>query len=157
MAFVNPEDKFGIKIQSRNASRSIEQKFSMIAGSTYVVGGIIGFFITGFSNITEMTNHALLGIFMLNPYHNIVHITIGGLWLIAAFALTPAGTQGMNIAIGGVYALATLLGFMGYLSLLSIPSGMAGDNFLHLVSALLPLIFGSGLLSGMSGRQAATA
>lgn len=39
-----------------------------------------------------MTNHALLGIFMLNPYHNIVHIAIGGLWLIAAFTLTPAGT-----------------------------------------------------------------
>ncbi len=156
MAFVNPEDKFGIKIQSRTAPRSIEQNFSMIAGSVYVVGGIIGFFITGFGSITEMTNHALLGVFMLNPYHNIVHIAIGGLWLIAAFALTPPGTQGMNIAIGGVYALATVLGFLGYLSLLSIPSGMAGDNFLHLVSALLPLIFGSGLLSGMSSRQAVT-
>jgi hypothetical protein len=157
MAFVSPEDRFGIKIQSKNAPRTIEQNFSMIAGSIYVVGGLIGFVITGVSNITEMTNHALFGIFLLNPYHNIVHIAIGALWLLAAFALTPAGTQGMNIAIGGVYALATVLGFLGYLSLLSIPSGMVGDNFLHLVSAVLPLIFGSGLLSGMGGRQSATA
>ena len=129
----------------------------MIAGSVYVVGGIIGFVITGFSNITEMTNHALLGVFILNPYHNIVHLAIGGLWLIAAFALTPAGTEGMNIAIGGVYALATLLGFVGYLSLLSIPSGAAGDNWLHLVSALAPLVLGSGMLRALGGRQAATA
>lgn len=106
---------------------------------------------------TEMTNHALFGIFMLNPYHNIVHLVIGSLWLIAAFAFTPAGTEGLNIAIGGVYALATVLGFLGYLSLLSIPSGAAGDNWLHLVSALAPLVFGSGLLRAMGGRQAATA
>lgn len=157
MTFASPEDKFGIKVQSGRAPRTLEQNFSMIAGSVYVVGGIIGFFITGFSNITEMTNHALLGVFMLNPYHNIVHLVIGSLWLIAAFALTPAGTEGLNIAIGGVYALATLLGFMGYLSLLSIPSGMAGDNWLHLVSALAPLVFGSGLLRAMGGRQPATA
>ncbi|MBV8541127.1 MAG: DUF4383 domain-containing protein [Pseudonocardiales bacterium] len=157
MTFASPEDKFGIKVQSGRAPRTLEQNFSMIAGSIYVVGGIIGFFITGFSNITEMTNHALLGVFMLNPYHNIVHLVIGSLWLIAAFALTPAGTEGLNIAIGGVYALATLLGFMGYLSLLSIPSGMAGDNWLHLVSALAPLVFGSGLLRAMGGRQPATA
>jgi hypothetical protein len=156
MAFASPEDKFGIKVQSRRASRTLEQSFSMIAGSIYVVGGIIGFFITGFSNFTEMTNHALFGIFMLNPYHNIVHISIGSLWLLAAFALTPAGTEGMNIAIAGVYALAAVLGFMGYLSLLSIPTS-GGDNWLHVVSALAPLIFGSGLVRAMGGRQAATA
>ncbi|HEX4100851.1 MAG TPA: DUF4383 domain-containing protein [Pseudonocardiaceae bacterium] len=96
MAFASPEDKFGIKVQSRRAPRTLEQSFSMIAGSIYVVGGIIGFFITGFSNFTEMTNHALFGIFMLNPYHNIVHISIGSLWLLAALALTPAGTEGMH-------------------------------------------------------------
>jgi hypothetical protein len=156
MAFASPEDKFGIKVQ-RRAPRTREQNFSMIAGSVYVVGGIIGFFITGLGNVTEMTNHALFGIFMLNPYHNIVHLVIGSLWLMAAFALTPAGTEGLNIAIGGVYALATVLGFLGYLSLLSIPSGAAGDNWLHLVSALAPLLFGSGLLRATGGREAATA
>jgi hypothetical protein len=156
MAFASPETKFGIKLQSR-PTRTLEQNFSMIAGSVYVVGGIIGFFITGFANMTEMTNHAMFGVFMLNPYHNIVHIAIGSLWLLGAFALTPTGNEGLNVAIGGVYALATVIGYLGYLSLLSIPSGLAGDNWLHLVSALAPLIFGSGLLSAMGGRQVATA
>jgi hypothetical protein len=85
-----------------------------------------------------------------------VHLAVGGLWLMGAFALTSAGTEGLNIAIGGVYILATVLGFLGYLSLLNIPSS-GGDNYLHLVSGLIPLIFGSGLLSAIGGRQAASA
>jgi hypothetical protein len=156
MAFASPEDKFGIKVQ-RRAHRTLEQNYSMIAGSIYIVGGIIGFFITGFASITEMTNHALFWIFMLNPFHNIVHIFFGLLWLLGSFALTPAGNEGINITLAGVYLLAAVLGFLGYFSLLSIPSGFAGDNWLHLVTAVVTLIFGSGLLSAMGGRQAATA
>jgi hypothetical protein len=156
MAFYSPEDKFGIKLQTRG--RAPEQTYSMIAGSVYIVGGIIGFFITGFTaNFTEMTNHDLFGIFMVNPLHNIVHIFFGALWLLGAFALTPAGNEGVNITLAGVYLLAAVLGFLGYFSLLSIPSGFAGDNWLHLVTAVVTLIFGSGLLSGVGGRQAATA
>ena len=157
MALVNTEDKFGIKIQSAKAPRTLEQSFSLIAGSVYVIGGIIGFFVTGFGSFTEVTHHSLFGIFMLNPFHNIVHIALGGLWLLAAFALTPAGTEGLNVAIGGTYALATVLGIFGYFSLLSIPAGASGDNFLHLVTALVTFVFGCGLLRAMGGSQAATA
>jgi hypothetical protein len=103
-----------------------------------------------------MTGHELFGIFMLNPFHNIVHLGLGAFWLLAAFALTPSGTQGVNIAIGGIYALATVLGILGYFSLLSIPGGVAvGDNWLHLVTAVVTFIFGSGVLS--AGREAAIA
>jgi hypothetical protein len=156
MTFASPEDKFGIKIQSRRAPRTLEQNYSMIAGIIYLAGGFIGFWTTGFSNVTEMTDRAFLGIFMLNPFHNIVHIAIGGLWLMGAFALTAAGNEGLNIAIGGVYALATVIGFLGYLSVLAI-SPTDPDNYLHLVTALATLIFGSGLLRALGGRQAATA
>ena len=153
---LTPEDKFGIKLQTRPA-RSIEQTYSMIAGTVYIVGGIVGFFVTGFGSFTEVTGRELFGIFMLNPFHNIVHIGLGSFWLLAAFALTQAGTEGVNIAIGGVYALATVLGILGYFSLLSIPGGVGvGDNWLHLVTAVVTLIFGSGLISA-SRRQSATA
>jgi hypothetical protein len=154
MSMVTPEEKFGIKIQSSKAPRTPEQSFSLIAGSIYVVGGIIGFFITGSGNITEVTNHALFGIFMVNPFHNIVHIALGAFWLLAAFALTPAGTEGMNIAIGGIYLLATVLGWLGLFSLLSIPSGASGDNFLHLITALATFVFGCGLFRAASGQPA---
>jgi Domain of unknown function (DUF4383) len=157
MAFASPEDKFGIKIQSRRASRTLDQNYSLIAGLVYIVIGIVGFFYTGFSSFTEVTDNALLGIFYLNPFHNIVHIGVGAFWLLGALALTPPGNQGLNIAIGGFYVLAAVLGFLGYLSLVSVPAAFDPDNFLHLFSGLLTLIFGSGLLSGSSSRQPATA
>ncbi len=157
MAFASPEDKFGIKIQSRRAPRTLDQNFSLIAGLVYVTIGVIGFFYTGFGNFTEVTDNALFGIFLLNPFHNIVHIGLGAFWLLGAFALTPAGNQGLNIAIGGFYVLAALLGFLGYLSLISVPGGFDADNFLHLLSGLPALIFGSGLLSGQGDRQAVAA
>ena len=154
MAFAIPEGKFGIKLRGRE--RTFAQNFSMILGGVYIVGGIIGFFMTGFANITEMTNRDLFGIFLINPYHNIVHIGIGAFWLLGAFALTPVGNEGLNIAIGGVYALATVIGWLGYLSLLSIPPGPVGDQWLHLVTALLTLTLGTGLISA-GRRQAVTA
>jgi hypothetical protein len=154
MAFATPEEKFGIRL--RGSGRTFEQNFSLLLGTVYVVGGIIGFFLTGFAKITEMTNHELFGIFLINPYHNIVHIGLGAFWLLGAFALTPAGNEGLNIAIGGVYALATVIGWLGYFSLLSIPPGPVGDQFLHLITALVTLIFGTGLISA-GRRQAATA
>lgn len=149
MAFADTEDKFGIKIQSAKAPRTLEQSFSLIAGSVYLIGGIIGFFVTGFGSFTEVTHHSLFGMFMLNPFHNIVYLALGALWLLAGFALTPAGTEGLNVAIGGTYALTTVLGFLGYFSLLSIPAGASGDNLLHLVTALVTFVFGCGLLRGL--------
>ncbi|HEY6421878.1 MAG TPA: DUF4383 domain-containing protein [Pseudonocardiaceae bacterium] len=151
---VDPETKFGIKIQSRGKHRTLEQNYAVIAGAIYTAIGVIGFFITGFSNVTEMTNHALLGIFYLNPFHNVVHLTVGAFWIAAGLVLTPVATEGVNFAIGGFYLLAAILGFLGYLSLVSIPAGLDADNFLHLGSALVTLIFGSGILSAMSGRTA---
>ncbi|HXT45767.1 MAG TPA: DUF4383 domain-containing protein [Pseudonocardiaceae bacterium] len=154
MAFASPEEKFGLKLRGR--ARTPEQNFSMILGSVYIVGGIIGFFISGFANITEMTNHELFGVFLINPYHNIVHIVIGGFWLLGAFTLTPVGNEGLNLSIGVIYALATVIGWLGYLSLLSIPPGPVGDQWLHLVTAVVTLIFGTGLISA-GRRQAVTA
>ncbi len=151
---VTPEQKFGIQLQSRGRPRTFEQNASMILGSIYIVAGIIGFIVSGFANITEMTNKAIFGLFLVNPYHNIVHIGIGGFWLLGAFALTAAGNEGLNIAIGGIYTLATVIGFMGYLNLLSIPSGPVGDNWLHLATALATLIFGTGILRALRGEPA---
>jgi Domain of unknown function (DUF4383) len=156
MAFASPEDKFGIKLDSKPGPRTIDQQYSMIIGLVVLILGILGFFLTGFTNFTEMTNHAIFGIFQTNGFHNLVYVIFGLLWILGAFALTPAGNQGLNIAAGGALLLVAVLGFLGYMSLLSIPPGINGDNLLHLVVALVTLIVGSGLLSA-GGRQPATA
>ncbi|MGH3671344.1 MAG: DUF4383 domain-containing protein, partial [Pseudonocardiaceae bacterium] len=156
MAFASPEEKFGIKLQTRPGPATIDQKYSVLLGLVVIVLGILGFILTGGSNYTEMTDHFILGIFQTNGFHNTVYIIFGLLWLLGAYALTPAGNQGMNIAVGGALLIVAVLGFMGYWSLLSIPAGVNGDNILHLAVALASLIVGGGLLSA-GGRQPATA
>jgi hypothetical protein len=153
MTIVTPEQKFGIKIQDRRPLRTLEQNASMILGSIYLVGGAIGFIATGGGPITGYTRDALFGFFPLNVYHNIVHLVIGALWLLGAFALTAAGNEGLNIAIFGIYALATVIGFLGYLPLLAIHPGADVDNFLHLITAAVTLIFGTGLLRVLTRRR----
>jgi hypothetical protein len=62
----------------------------------------------------------------------------------------------MNIAVGGALLLVTVLGFLDYWSLLSIPPGINGDNILDLAVAVATLIVGGGLLNAGS-RRATTA
>ncbi len=147
MTTLSPEEKFGIRLHGKPGPKTIDQKYSILLGLVVIVLGVIGLFITGFDNFTEMTNHAIFGLFQTNPFHNIVYIIFGLLWLLGAYALTPAGNQGMNIAVGGVLLLVAVLGFFGYWSLLSIPPGINGDNLLHLAVALASLIVGGGLLT----------
>ncbi|HKR50813.1 MAG TPA: DUF4383 domain-containing protein [Pseudonocardiaceae bacterium] len=151
MSTLSPEEKFGIKLESKPGPRTIDQMYSVLLGLVVIVLGIIGFFLTGFTNFTEMTDHAIFGLFQTNGFHNLVYIIFGLLWLLGAFALTPAGNQGMNVAVGGALLLVAVLGYLGYMSLLSIPAGINGDNLLHLAVALASVIIGGGLLSG-SGR-----
>jgi len=154
MANLSAEEKFGIKYQSKPGPRTLDQKYSVLLGIVVLVLGIFGFILTGFTNFTEMTNHSILGLFQTNGFHNLVYIILGLLWLMGAFALTPPGNQGLNIAVGGALLLVAVLGFLGYWSLLSIPPGLNGDNLLDLVVALATVIVGGGLLSGSSGRSA---
>jgi PadR family transcriptional regulator, regulatory protein PadR len=150
MSALSPEEKFGIKLHSEPGARTIDQMYSVLLGLVVLVLGIIGFIQTGFTNFTEMTDHWILGLFQTNGFHNLVYVIFGLLWMLGAFALTPAGNQGMNIAVGGSLLLVAVLGFLGYMSLLSIPAGINGDNLLHLAVALASVIVGGGLLSGRS-------
>jgi len=154
MAFASPEDKFGIKLQSEPGPKTIDQSYSVLLGIVVIVLGIIGFILTGFTNYTEMTDHSIFGLFRTNGFHNTVYIILGLLWLLGAFALTSAGNQGMNIAVGGALLIVAVLGFLGYWSLLSIPPGVNGDNILDLAVAVASLIVGGGLLSAGSRRSA---
>lgn len=157
MTFASPENRFGIPADTRRRpGRTFEQNVSMILGSIYFVGGVLGFIGTGAGPITGFTSDTFL-IFPVNVYHNIVHLGVGAFWLLGAFALTAAGNEGLNIAIAGVYLLAAVIGFLGFLPLLNIHAGNDIDNYLHLVTALVTLVFGTGLFRGFAGSREAAA
>jgi len=86
------------------------------------------------------------------PQHQLHHLW--AVWLVGAFALTPIGNQGTNIALGIVFLILTVLGFMGYWHLLSISAGINGNNILNLAVAVVSLFVGSGALSAGSQQAA---
>lgn len=120
---------------------NIAQVFALIVGLVYLVVGLVGFAVTGFTGLTTNGDDALVG-FDLNMFHNVVHLGIG-LGFLAVSRLRDARiTQGVVIAGGLVYVLAAALGFLNELQILSIDDELAADNFLHLVSGAAAVIFG---------------
>lgn len=117
--------------------------FALIFGIVYVTVGIVGFAVTGFDDWLVNTDEHLL-IFELNAFHNVVHLAIGALLLMGYRRPTEDATQGVNIGIGVFLLAAAAIGFTGYgtLEIISIDSALAADNFLHLASGIVAVIFG---------------
>lgn len=122
--------------------KNVARTFALVLGLGYVAAGVIGFFATGFTGpVVLNTNDAILG-FDVNIFHNIVHLAIGGGLVVASRLSDVAVTQGILIGVGLFYVVATLLGFINYMQLISINSSLAADNFLHLFSGATAVIFG---------------
>jgi len=115
--------------------------FAVVFGFSYLAVGVVGFYFTGFHGFAAMDGPKLLGVFMINPLHNLVHIALGAAWLVGS--RTHQAARLVNLAIGGLLGLVTVLGFAHCLMFLGIPDLGAPDNFLHLLSATLALYFGS--------------
>jgi len=125
------------------SASNVARPFALFFGLGYLVVGVVGFAATGFDEgIVANTDDALFGIFDLNIFHNIVHMAIGAGLIVASRANDATVTQGIVIGLGLFYTVAAGLGFLNYLQIISIDTSLAPDNFLHLASALLPLIFG---------------
>ena len=132
------------------SGQNITQVFALVVGVTYLLVGVVGFAVTGFTGVTTDGADKLLG-FDLNVFHNVVHLAIGAGFIVAS-RLDPTITQGIVIGAGLVYVLAGLLGFLNQLQILSIDSELAADNFLHLFSGLAAVLFG---LAGVRQSEAA--
>jgi hypothetical protein len=150
----DPEEKFGIKEQGGPGPRSLDQKYPYFSVLQHWFLGSLGY-PDGLHELHQDTSRAISDSFRRTD-STTSYISPGLFWLLGAFALTPPGIQGMNIAVGGALLLVTVLGFLDYWSLLSIPPGINGDNILDLAVAVATLIVGGGLLSAGS-RRATTA
>ena len=86
-------------------------------------------------------------IFTVNPAHNVVHI-VSGLFLLAG-AYTGLGSLMALRILGIVYVVVAVLGFVSGDLILGFISNNAGDNWLHVVLALV--LLGAGF--GMADRR----
>lgn len=112
------------------------QWLALAVGVVFVLVGLIGFLVTGFDGFVEPEGELLLGVFEVNPLHNVVHLLIGGAGLALWNRLDRARLYGWLLAIG--YGATFVYGLFvadsdGAENFLAINQA---DNWLHLASAL---------------------
>lgn len=102
-------------------------------GIAFIVAGILGF-------IPAATpGNMLLGTFMVDMIHNLVHILTGVIALIAAKSDYYARL--FFRVFGLIYLIVAIIGFVNSGNLFLMQANMA-DNWLHLGIALFSLFFG---------------
>jgi hypothetical protein len=86
----------------------------------------------------------LLGIFMVNTVHSIVHIASGAVFLIASMSGAGAARLWFQI-FGLIYAVVAIMGFVvGNGMIFNLISNNTADTWLHVVLAVVMLLIGFG-------------
>lgn len=123
-----------------SATRTLNQTVAASLGAVYVLVGLLGFAITGDVNFAGDHGAHLLGIFEVNPLHNVVHLGVGVALLTASSR--PRAAAGTNAVIGAVYLLVGALGPLVSGSAADLLALNAADHLLHLGSATALLVVG---------------
>ncbi len=134
--------------------------YCLLVGGVLVVAGIIGFFYeASFAVGNEVVADKVFGILAVNGWHNLVHIAIGGLLLVAAGGAARAAAM----FIGILYLVLAGLGFIAtggdgitFVAengvLIDLVPVNDEDNWLHVI------LGATGVLAALaSGRSAAPA
>jgi hypothetical protein len=120
-------------------ARSVPQLLALVFGAVYLLVGIIGFFVTGFDNFAGNSQHEMLiGLFMINPLHNIAHILVGVAGLALGRTLAGARTYGWMLAV--LYAALFVYGLIAVGKSWDFLNINAGDNVLHILTAVVGLV-----------------
>jgi len=126
-----------------------------IFGAVYLLVGLLGFAVTGGVGFISTSGGLLLGIFEVNPLHNVAHLLIGAALLFAGLANVRAAKV-TNTVVGAAYLLLGIVGFFLVGTAANILALNTFDHFLHLASALVLLGVGVGAERG-ADRGIATA
>ncbi|MDH6235390.1 DUF4383 domain-containing protein [Cryobacterium sp. CG_9.6] len=132
-------------------TQSPNRLIATIFGAVYLLVGLLGFAYTGGVSLVATSGGLILGIFEVNPLHNIAHLLIGAALLIAGLSSVSAA-KATNTTIGAVYLLLGIVGFFLVGTGLNILALNTADHFLHLASAIV--LLGAGLAADKSVRSA---
>jgi hypothetical protein len=135
-------------------NKSLAAGAALLVGGTYVLVGLVGFAITGFSGFLADTDHQLLGWASVNPMHNLVHIVVGA-FLVAMTRFSAPTTEGALMGVGLFYIVAFVIGVVApdNLTIISMNGAGDGENFIHIATGVTAL--GAGLLSVGQSEAAA--
>lgn len=143
-------------------NNSLAARVALVLGVFYVGIGLVGFFVTGFSDFTQNTGDSLIA-FSINPAHNLVHLVVGTI-LLAMSRFSAPITEGALMGVGLFYVVAFVIGFVDTtpltigdsvdsLTIISMKGSGDLENFNHLFFGVVALI--SGLVSSaQTAKQA---
>jgi len=110
----------------------------VIFGIVYLLVGLLGFAVTGGVGFLATDGGLLLGVFEVNPLHNVVHLLVGAALVIAGLSNVGAAKT-VNGVVGAVYLLVGIVGFFIADTAANILALNTADHVLHLASALVLL------------------
>jgi hypothetical protein len=120
------------------------KKIAVVFGVVFIAVGLLGW-------VPALNpDGKLLGIFEVNPAHNLVHLATGIVALIAGIASDKASKLFFQV-FGVIYGLVAILGFVSSGPLLGIVANNGADSVLHVIIAVVALYLGF----GMKGEAAA--
>ena len=128
----------------------------VIFGAVYVLVGLLGFAVTSTVGFVATSGGLLLGIFEVNPLHNIAHLIIGAALLVGGLTSIRAA-KATNGTVGAVYLLLGIIGFFLVGTNANILALNTADHFLHLASAILLLAVALGTERNVASRATAPA
>lgn len=110
-------------------------------GITYLAIGALGFAVTSGVEFAGREGDELLGIFEINPLHNIVHLAIGAA-LVAGFMGGRRSSGLVAMLVGATYLLVGVIGLFITDSDANILALNSPDHLLHIGSAVVLLFAG---------------
>jgi len=125
----------------------------VVFGAVYLLVGLLGFAYTGGVGFIATEGGLLLGIFAVNPLHNIAHLLIGAALLIGGLVSVKAAKT-INVVVGAAYLLLGIVGFFLVNTAANILALNTADHFLHLASAIVLLATGIAADKVVSARSA---
>ena len=134
--------------------------YCLLVGGVLVIAGIIGFFYeASFAVGDEVVADKVFGILAVNGWHNLVHIAIGGLLLVAAGGAARAAAMFIGIlylVLAGLGFIATGGDGISFVAengvLIDLVPVNDEDNWLHVILGVTGVI--AGLASGRSALPA---
>jgi hypothetical protein len=134
--------------EERMEEASPARLYCLLVGAVLVIAGIIGFFYeASFATGDSIRTNDVFGILSVNGWHNLVHIAIGALLLIAAGSAARAA----SLFVGVLYLVLCVLGFIatsnngiGFIAehdtLVRLVPVNNEDNVLHLILGITGVI-----------------
>ena len=120
---------------SGTSTRGLNRVLGTVFGGVYILVGLLGFAVSGGHGFAATDGGKLLGIFMVNPLHNVVHLLIGVVGLALSRTLAGAKTFGLLLLVG--YGLAFVYGVIAVGKDWDFLNINWADNVLHILSAVV--------------------